>query len=63
MTFRKDGAAYRIAGTNAWYAAYLGSDAPTGNRDRLKRELDRLAEMESLDSGKPVGTKGGPAPP
>jgi mannan endo-1,4-beta-mannosidase len=33
---------YRIAGTNMWYAAYLGAAAPTGNRDRLKRELDRL---------------------
>jgi mannan endo-1,4-beta-mannosidase len=36
---------YRIAGTNMWYAAYLGADAPIGNRDRLKRELDRLGEL------------------
>ena len=36
---------YRIAGTNIWYAAYLGADAPIGNRDRLKRELDRLARL------------------
>ena len=28
-----------------WYAAYLGADAPIGNRDRLKRELDRLAAL------------------
>ncbi|MFL6727446.1 MAG: mannanase [Sphingomicrobium sp.] len=28
-----------------WYAAYLGADAPVGNRDRLKRELDRLAGL------------------
>ena len=45
MTFAKGGAPYRIAGTNAWYAAYLGSDAPTGNRDRLKREFDRLSDL------------------
>ncbi|MEO7278250.1 MAG: mannanase [Sphingomicrobium sp.] len=31
-----------IAGTNMWYAAYLGAGSPTGNRDRLSRELDRL---------------------
>ena len=36
------GRAYRYVGTNMWYAAYLGADAPYGNRDRLKRELDRL---------------------
>jgi len=34
---------YRVAGTNMWYAAYLGADAPIGNRDRLRRELDRLS--------------------
>ena len=28
-----------------WAAAYLGADAPFGNRDRLKRELDRLAAL------------------
>ena len=28
-----------------WYAAYLGADAPIGNRDRLKREFDRLATL------------------
>ena len=36
---------YRVAGTNMWYAAYLGSDWPIGNRDRLKRELDRLSAL------------------
>src|SRR5690349_23662528 len=39
------GAPYRIAGTNMWYAAYLGADAPIGNRGRLKRELDRVAAL------------------
>jgi mannan endo-1,4-beta-mannosidase len=43
--FRLGGAPYRIAGTNMWYAAYLGAEAPIGNRNRLKRELDRLANL------------------
>ncbi len=28
-----------------WYAAYLGADAPFGNRDRLRRELDGLGAL------------------
>lgn len=36
---------YRFAGGNMWYAAWLGADAPWGNRDRLRRELDALAGM------------------
>jgi mannan endo-1,4-beta-mannosidase len=43
--FVRNGSPYRVAGTNMWYAAYLGSDRPVGNRDRLKRELDRLAKL------------------
>jgi mannan endo-1,4-beta-mannosidase len=43
--FVREGRSYRIAGTNMWAAAYLGADAPIGNRDRLKRELDRLAAL------------------
>ena len=34
---------YRFAGANLWYAAWLGADAPYGNRERLRRELDTLA--------------------
>jgi mannan endo-1,4-beta-mannosidase len=45
MRFRKAGAPYRIAGTNMWYAAYLGAGGPIGDRDRLRRELDRLAAL------------------
>ncbi len=41
----KAGRAYRYVGTNMWYAAYLGADATYGNRDRLKRELDRLSAL------------------
>ena len=36
---------YRIVGANMWYAAWLGADAPYGNRPRLIRELDRLKAM------------------
>ena len=36
---------YRYAGTNMWYAAYLGADAAFGDRDRLRRELDALTEL------------------
>jgi len=43
--FVSDGKPYRVAGTNMWYAAYLGADPPFGNRDRLKRELDRLSAL------------------
>jgi len=41
MTFTSGGKPYRIAGTNMWYAAYLGAF----NLDRLKRELDRVAAL------------------
>jgi len=41
MTFTSGGKPYQIAGTNMWYAAYLGAF----NLDRLKRELDRVAAL------------------
>ncbi|NIJ18965.1 mannan endo-1,4-beta-mannosidase [Sphingomonas naasensis] len=37
------GRPYRFAGANLWYAAWLGADAPYGDRARLRRELDTLA--------------------
>ena len=43
--FRLGGRPYRYAGANMWYAAWLGADGPTGNRDRLNRELDALAAL------------------
>lgn len=43
--FRIGGAPYRFAGANMWYAAYLGADAPFGNRARLGRELDMLGSI------------------
>ncbi len=36
---------YRFAGANIWYAAFLGADAPFGDRARLGRELDTLKAM------------------
>ncbi len=39
---RLAGERYLYVGTNMWYAAYLGADAPYGDRARLRRELDRL---------------------
>jgi mannan endo-1,4-beta-mannosidase len=53
--FSIGGAPYRIAGTNMWYAAYVGSDAPLGNRDRLKRELDRLVAL-GIDNVRILGS-------
>ena len=39
------GAPYRFVGANIWYGAYLGAEAPFGNRDRLRRELDALQAL------------------
>jgi mannan endo-1,4-beta-mannosidase len=39
-SFIRHGKPYRFAGTNLWYAPYLGT-----NPDRLKRELDHLARL------------------
>src|SRR3954468_9232459 len=43
--FRIGARRYRYAGTNMWYAAWAGADAPFGNRARLRRELDRLGAL------------------
>jgi len=40
-----DGEPYRFVGANLWYGAYLGADAPYGDRARLGRELDRLRAL------------------
>jgi mannan endo-1,4-beta-mannosidase len=41
----RGGEPYRIAGANMWYAAWLGADAPFGDRARLGRELDRVKAL------------------
>lgn len=43
--FFVDGVPHSFVGANLWCSAYLGADAPFGNRERLRRELDRLAAM------------------
>ena len=40
-----DGKPYRFTGANLWYGAWLGSPGATGDRQRLKRELDRLKAL------------------
>lgn len=40
--FEKSGKPYYIAGTNMWYAGYLGATTKVGNRARLAKELDNL---------------------
>ena len=53
--FSIDGRPYRYAGTNMWYAAYLGADAEYGNRARLGRELDRLVSL-GIDNVRILGS-------
>jgi mannan endo-1,4-beta-mannosidase len=53
--FSIDGRPYRYAGTNMWYAAYLGADAEYGNRARLGRELDRLVNL-GIDNVRILGS-------
>ena len=43
--FVRGGRPLRYAGANAWYLAWLGSDAKFGDRARLGRELDRLKSL------------------
>ena len=45
MRLMAGGRPYRFVGANIWYAAFLGADAPFGNRARLRRELDALKAM------------------
>jgi mannan endo-1,4-beta-mannosidase len=44
MHFTLDGEPYYFFGANLWYGAYLAADLVEGDRDRLFRELDLLAE-------------------
>jgi mannan endo-1,4-beta-mannosidase len=40
-----NGRPYYFLGTNMWYGFYLGSPGPTGDRERLRRELDSLLSI------------------
>ena len=42
MHFYHNGQPYYFAGTNLWWGCYLGSPGDTGDRERLRRELDSL---------------------
>ena len=42
MQFFHNGKPYYFAGTNLWWGCYLGSPGDTGDRPRLRRELDSL---------------------
>src|SRR5690606_34583055 len=43
--FQKSGKPYYIAGTNMWYAGYLGASNNVGDRKRLAKELDTLKSL------------------
>ncbi|MEQ9309206.1 MAG: beta-mannosidase [Balneolaceae bacterium] len=43
-SFTQNGEAFEYVGTNFWYGPYLGQPGEDGNRDRLNKELDFLAE-------------------
>jgi mannan endo-1,4-beta-mannosidase len=43
--FEIGGVPYYFTGTNLWYGCYLGSPDKTGDRERLKRELDKLKSL------------------
>ncbi len=60
MGFIRDGKTYRYTGANAWYLAYLGSDAAFGDRARLGRELDRLKALGITNVRVLAGAEEGP---
>ncbi len=43
--FELNGRPYYFTGTNLWYGCYIGSPGKTGDRPRLKRELDELKSL------------------
>jgi mannan endo-1,4-beta-mannosidase len=56
--FVRDGKPYTFMGTNFWYGLNLGSPGEAGDRDRLLRELDRLADMGVKNLRVMAGTEG-----
>ncbi|MBX7127311.1 MAG: cellulase family glycosylhydrolase [Cyclobacteriaceae bacterium] len=56
--FEIDGKPYHYLGTNFWYGLNLGSKGPGGNRDRLLRELDRLAGLGVMNLRVMAGSEG-----
>ena len=43
--FLRNGQPYYYVGTNFWYGAILGSEGQGGDRQRLTKELDLMAQM------------------
>lgn len=41
----QDGKLYYFTGANMWYGSYIASSGKTGDRERLKRELDNLKSI------------------
>lgn len=58
-TFIREGQPYYFIGTNLWYGMNLGAKGEGGDKERLIRELDRLAEM-GVDNLRIIGGSEGP---
>ena len=56
--FEIDGQPYHYLGTNLWYGMHLAADDPTGDMERLARELDSLAALGITNLRLMVGTEG-----
>lgn len=57
--FVVDGHPYYFTGTNFWHGLYLGSEGVHGDRQRLLRELDRLAGL-GIDNLRVMASSEGP---
>lgn len=53
-----DGRPYHFLGVNLWYGMNLGAEHETGDRERLVRELDRLASLGVTNLRVMAGTEG-----
>ncbi len=58
--FVRNGKSWRHTGANAWYLAWLGSEAAYGNRARLIRELDALRDLDVTNVRLLAGDEEGP---
>lgn len=56
--FVRNGKPYRYVGTNFWYGGILGSEGQSGNRKRLKRELDLMKRCGITNVRVLVGAEG-----
>lgn len=56
--FARDGKPYTFLGANLWYGATLGREGAPGDRERLRRELDRLRRLGVNNLRVLAGTEG-----